>query len=202
MITYETLLAVSGVNVMAVMRPSAPTQPLTQRVVRRGMPIGGAVVDAPPDHATLLTVADPYDVIAPETSTAGDGRFGLSLAPGGATEIRIARERTIVRRPLPRIRSGLIDLGDIEWPSAIAVTLDYVGDERCALAALGPFGRSGISALDATIVLPGLRRVVVPEPGQWVITARCTGREWPVQPAMIDVPPDVDEWRAQIVVPP
>lgn len=174
-------------------------QQVRGRVVRRGRPLPNVWVDVPPDHQSYLEAADPLDVLSFAAVTDSDGRFLVTLPPRGAVELRLAHEGAVVRVPVAGQRSGRLELGDIEWPGSIAVRIVYAADERCGLAASGPLGRSGMTIVEAVILAPGLRRLMLPEPGRWVLALVCLGREVAVDPPILEVPADVPEWSAYVM---
>lgn len=170
------------------------------RVLQNGLPAAGVWVDVPGDRDAYVRAADPMDVVAPSAQTAADGRFTIALPPSGARELRIGADQAAVRVPIPPISANAtLDIGDIHLRSPIAVQVTYVGDERCALLAAGPMGHSGLTMVEAQVIGPGARRLLLPESGTWLLTVRCGGRESPVQPAAIDVPPQVAAWSAHVV---
>jgi hypothetical protein len=112
------------------------------RVVRFGVPLAGARVDVPPDPDVYGRAADPYDVgydgVPAETVTGRDGRFQIALPPGGAAEVRVTFQRVTARRPVARSGPATIDLGDIDLPAAIRVSLTCFADESCQLMVPAP----------------------------------------------------------------
>jgi hypothetical protein len=168
------------------------------RIVTQGVPAPGARISVALDVSASLTSGDPFETVVPEVTGGPDGRFELAL-PRGAVEIRATIGNQTVRRPLPVHADGMrVDLGDIDVASGITVTVAYTGDEACNLAAAGPFGRSGLSVVNATVLGVGARQFVLPEPGTWVLTATCGSHELPVEPRSLDIPARVLAWSAQV----
>jgi hypothetical protein len=139
------------------------------RVVRFGVPLAGARVDVPPDLDAYARAVDPYDVVydgvAGETVTGRDGRFEIALPPGSATEVRITFQRVTARRPVAQSGPGTIDLGDIELPAVVRLSLTYVGDEWCQLLAAGPFGGLALVTVEAKTDGPSRWRLRTLDPG-------------------------------------
>lgn len=186
-----------------LIRLTAPFR-VTGRVVRRGVPVARARVDVPPDYAAYAKSVDPFDVVSLESTTGSDGRFELALPPRGATEVRVTFGRLVARRVLPASsdtgRPDRIDVGDIELPPEIVVSVTYVGDDRCGLVAAGPLGKSGVAIVDAVTPGPGRKRLSLPEPGDWILAAKCGGREFRVEPRVLEVPENVTEWGAHVTL--
>ncbi len=175
-----------------------PTARVEGRVLQNGIPLAAASVEIPPDHMAYLQGGDPFDVVAPATVTASDGRFELALPARGGSEVLIRSDDRSARYALPAIAAGgLLSLGDLNLPTSIVVAVVYTGDERCVLRAAGPFGRSGVHVIEAEVLAPARRRLLLPEPGQWVLRADCGGQEARVQPAVMDVP-RTSAWSAHI----
>jgi hypothetical protein len=169
------------------------------RVMRNGLPLARAQVEAAPLVEVYRTAADPLDVISPPGATAADGRFVLALSPGGAAEIRVSYQGSSIRVPLPAIPNGsTLDLGDIALPAAIAVRVSHTGGERCALQAAGPLGFTRMAIVEARAAGAGVSLLLLPEPGQWVLALQCGAERLAVQPPILDVPQQVTEWSAHI----
>ena len=179
----------------------APMRRVTGRVVRGGMPVLGAQVGLAPDLARVAQAADPFDLVAPATATGSDGRFDLALPPHDGGEIRIVADGAVVRVSVP-VGGEVVQLGDVNLPAEIVVDVRYNGPEGCLLVGVGPFGRSGMSIVEAIDAGPGVRQLPLPEAGRWMLMARCGTRELPVRPAMVDVPGDVARWETGVTVAP
>ena len=181
----------------------SPVPRATGRVWQRGVPVAGALVDLAPDLATFARRADPFDAVSPGTVTGTDGRFDVSLPPGGASDVRITFDDAILRRAIPQgLKGRVIDLGDLELPAPIVVDVEYHGPEYCTLIGVGPIGRSRVSLAEATVSGPGRRRLRLPEGGRWATAARCGTRDRHVRPASIDVPVGANTWKAYLTVEP
>ncbi|MBM3777238.1 MAG: carboxypeptidase regulatory-like domain-containing protein [Acidimicrobiia bacterium] len=178
----------------------AAARRLTGQVVRQGRAVVEAVVEVVPEPGMHLRVSDPYDAIAPGTATDDEGRFEVALPASGANELRIHAGGVVARWPVPPGQAAVTDLGVLELPGRVAVSVEYRGNEGCRLLAVGPLGRTGFSTVEATVTSPGARRFDLPEPGQWFLTAACAGVERTVEPPMIDVPADRMDWSTIAVV--
>jgi hypothetical protein len=126
-----------------------------------------------------------------ETESNEEGRFTVSLAARGASELRIGDERAGVRRvPLGPAESlsGVIDIGDVELGATSLVTFVLEGNGACDILLTGPAGHTEMSVLRSSRIGPAVVQAVVPEPGRWHVTAACGGKERAVVPGSIDVP--------------
>lgn len=171
-----------------VLRSSAQ---LKGRVLRNGMPARGVRVAIVPDLAQFAAAGDLTEMRGGDTQSDEDGRFVVSLAARGSSELRIGDERAGVRRvPLGPAESlsGVIDIGDVELGATAVVTFVLEGDGSCDILLTGPAGRTGMSVLRSSRIGPALSQAVVPEPGRWHVAAVCGPRERAVVPASIDVP--------------
>jgi hypothetical protein len=161
------------------------------RVLRDGLPARGVRVAIVPDLAQFAAAGDLTEMRGGETEANEDGRFTVSLAARGSSELRIGDERAGVRRvPLGQAESlsGVIDIGDVELGGMAVVTFVLEGDGSCDILLTGPAGRTGMSVLRSSRIGPAVVQAVVPEPGRWHVTAVCGGRERAVVPGSIDVP--------------
>ena len=167
------------------------TAQLRGRVLRNGLPASGVRVVIVPDLAQFAAAADMTEIRGGETESSEDGRFTVSLAARGSSELRIGDERAGVRRvPLGPAESlsGVIEIGDVEVAATAVVTFVLEGDGSCDILLTGPAGRTGMSVLRSSRIGPALSHTVVPEPGRWHVTAVCGKRERAVLPASLDVP--------------
>jgi hypothetical protein len=161
------------------------------RVLRNGLPARGIRVVIVPDLAQFAAAGDLTEMRGGETESDEDGRFAVSLAARGASELRIGDERAGVRRvPLGPAESvsGVIDIGDVELGATSLVTFVLEGNGACDILLTGPAGRTGMAVLRSSRIGPALVQAIVPEPGRWHVTAVCGGKERAVVPASIDVP--------------
>jgi hypothetical protein len=160
------------------------------RVLRNGVPAAGVRVVIVPDLAQFAAAGDLTEMRGGDGESNEDGRFAVSLAARGSSELRIGDERAGVRRvPLGPAESlsGVIDIGDVELGALAVVTFVLEGNTACDILLTGPAGRTGMSVLRSSRLGPALSQAVVPEPGRWHVTAVCGSRERAVVPASIDV---------------
>jgi len=144
------------------------------RVVASGKPLAGVDVFSLPDPDAYARAADLTDIKGGDGRTRADGRFVVSVAPGGGGEVRVGGGNYPIRRfPLPRAPLPTVDLGDIDLGSPIAVTIVLDRDPGCDVRATGPVGRAGLQVIVATRTGPGLFSVVFPEEGTWDVQLAC-----------------------------
>jgi len=147
------------------------------RVVADGKPLAGVDVISLPDPEAYARAADLTEVKGGDSRTGPDGRFVVSLAPGGGGEVRVGGGNYPIRRfPLPRAPLSTVDLGDIDLGPPIAVTVVLDRDPGCDVRAVGPVGSVGLQVIVATRTGPGLFSVVFPEEGTWEVLLAC-GRD-------------------------
>lgn len=182
-----------GLDVEITLRP--PSQ-ATGRVIRDGVPAAGIRIATVPDMAAFATSEDVTELLGGETSTDRDGQFMVALAPRGTIELRIGDETTGVRRvalgnaeSLPR----LVDVGTIELGPLPPLTLVLEQSGGCELLLTGPMERLGLTVQSATRVGPSLYRTALPEPGSWLIAARCAGRPRALIQSIVEVPAGAGE---------
>lgn len=174
------------------------------RVLRNGLPARGVRVVIVPDLAQFATAGDLTEMRGGETESNEDGRFTVSLAARGSSELRIGDERAGVRRvPLGPAESlsGVIDIGDVELAAMAVVTFVLEGEGSCDILLTGPAGRTGMSVLRSSRIGPAVMQAVVPEPGRWHVTAVCGSRERAVVPASIDVPASARDMTVRLTWP-
>ncbi len=174
------------------------------RIVQNGNPVTGVVVRAVPALEAVVGAADTLDLLVPPASTGADGRF-LIAVPARIAELRIGDDAGPVRRvPLPPGTTGeVLELGDIALSASIGVAVSVQLPGACELVAAGPLGRTGLAVLRATRTGPTEWRLPVPEPGVWLVSGACAAAgEVALLPSTIEVPADVPEWQATLVVRP
>jgi hypothetical protein len=158
------------------------------RVLVEGKPGAGVDVIAVPDPAAYMTAEDPIDLKGGDARTGPDGRFVVTLAPGGGGELRVGGGNHPVRRvPLPRAPLPLVELGDIELGRAVVLSIALDQDPGCDLRATGPIGRAGLRIVTATRTAPGVFSIALPEEGSWEFGLLCGADERGLAPAVVRV---------------
>ncbi len=158
------------------------------RVVSGGKPLGGVDVISLPDPQAYIQAADMTDLKGGDGRTDPDGRFVVSLAPGGGGEVRVGGGSYPIRRfPLPRAPRPVVDLGEIDLGAPIDVTIVLDQDPGCEVRATGPIGRVGLQVIGGSRIAPGLFRVTFPEEGIWEINLACGRDERPLAPGEVSV---------------
>lgn len=173
------------------------------RVVRNGQPMPNVLVARVPELVDYVRSSDPLRQMSLSQLTGLDGRFDLALPPDGRGELRIGSDRAgVLRIPLAPVEQlpPVLDLGDIEVRSSIAVRVAVLGGDACQLHAVGPFGRAGLSVVQGAPAVDGSQILRLPEPGRWALTLVCGSRELYVQPPMIDVVFDLPDQRFEVTV--
>jgi hypothetical protein len=157
------------------------------RVIAGGKPLAGVDVISLPDPQAYAQAADLTDVKGGDGRTGADGRFVVSLAPGGGGgEVRVGGGSYPIRRfPLPRAPVPIVDLGDIDLGAPIEVTVVLDRDPGCDVRATGPVGRSGLQVIGGTRAGPGLFRIVFPEEGMWEVHLLCGRDEHALDPTLV-----------------
>ncbi|HEX6464062.1 MAG TPA: hypothetical protein VFZ98_06410, partial [Vicinamibacterales bacterium] len=123
-----------------------------------------------------------------DTRSGADGRFVVSMAPGGGGELRVGGGNHPIRRfPLPRAPLLMLDLGDIELGVPIEVTIVLDRDPGCDVRATGPVGRSGLQVIAGSRAAPGLFRLAFPEEGVWAVELICGRGERALTPQVITI---------------
>ena len=180
-----------------------PGRRVAGRVVRNGLPVPGVWVDVPATHEGYLAASDPMDALAPAATTGPDGRFQVVLPQRGAAELRLDDQGVVTRVPLPAVSdAATLDLGDLPLQGSISVRVTYAGDERCVLVAAGPLGHTGMTLVEAQPIAPGTRALTLPEPGRWLLELRCGRVAARAEPPLLDVPAQVREWSAHVMMAP
>jgi hypothetical protein len=135
-----------------------------------------------------------------EIVTGDGGRFELGLTHEDIGELRLRSDGAAVRRTLPRLGdSNRLDLGDIEIPPAVRLTVSPSGSDGCRinaardgcrLNAAGPLGGRAVVVVSARIVSAGQQELLLPEAGEWHLAAQCGRREKAITPRTIHLPND------------
>lgn len=181
------ITAVARGDTSITVRLESPGQ-VRGRVVSGGQPLAGVDVISLPDPQAYAQAADVTDVKGGDARTAADGRFAVSLAPGGGGEVRVGGGNHPIRRfPLPRAPIPLLDLGDIDLGAPVDVTIVLDRDPGCDIRATGPVGRSGLQVIGGTRAGPGLFRIEFPEEGMWEVQLVCGRDEHPLAPAFVSI---------------
>jgi len=158
------------------------------RVVAGGKPLSGVDVISLPDPHVYARAADLTDVKGGDARTGSDGRFVVSLAPGGGGEVRIGGGSYPIQRfPLPPTPVPVLDLGDIDLGAPIQVTIVLDRDPGCDIRATGPIGRSGLQVIGGTREGPGLFTIAFPEEGTWDVHLLCGHDEHALIPALVSI---------------
>jgi hypothetical protein len=158
------------------------------RVVAGGKPLSSVDVISVPDPLTYAQAADLTDVKGGDSRTGADGRFIVSLAPGGGGEVRIGGGSYPIRRfPLPPTPVPVVDLGDIDLGSPIQVTIVLDRDPGCDIRAIGPVGHSGLQVIAGARSGPGLFTIAFPEEGTWEVHLLCGHDEHALVPALVSI---------------
>jgi len=158
------------------------------RVVVGGKPVAAVDVISLPDPQAYAQAADLTDVKGGDARTATDGRFVVSLAPGGGGEVRVGGGSYPIRRfPLPRAPIPLVDLGDIDLGEPLEVTVVLDHDPGCDIRATGPIGRSGLQVIGGTRAGPGLFTIAFPEEGMWEVHLLCGRDEHALVPTFVSI---------------
>jgi hypothetical protein len=158
------------------------------RVMSGSKPVAGVDVISLPDPQAYAQAADLTDVKGGDGRTGVDGRFVVSLAPGGGGEVRVGGGSHPIRRfPLPRAPMSVVDLGDIDLGAAIDVSIALDRDSDCDIRATGPIGRSGLQVIGGTRAGPGLFRVRFPEEGSWEVHLSCGRDERALVPSVLPI---------------
>jgi hypothetical protein len=158
------------------------------RVASAGKPLAGVDVISLPDPEAYAQAADLTEVKGGDARTGADGRFAVSMAPGGGGELRVGGGAYPIKRfPLPRAPLPIVDLGDIELGVSIEVMILLDRDPGCEVRATGPIGRAGLQVIAGSRTAPGLFRVPFPEEGLWQVHLACGRDERALAPTAISV---------------
>lgn len=178
-----------------------PENRLRGRVVRDGRPMANVLVGLTPDLAAYAAGADPMELVTFSGLSDATGRFEVAVPPEGAGVLRVGDEATGIVRVLLGTTDRLpavLDLGDIELPPPVRLIVDVDGPAGCALGAVGPLGSSGMTIVKSQPAPDGAYLFHVPESGRWALTLTCGGREIPLVPAIVEVPPHQTEVRVRV----
>ena len=160
------------------------------RVLRDGLPAAAVRVVVVPDLAQFAAAGDITELRGGETQTDEDGRFAVTLASRGSSELRVGDEGAGVKRlqlGAAESQAGVIDVGDIALNAGVSVTFLFEGAGSCEIVLTGPAGRTGMSVVRSSRIGPAMFQAVVPEPGSWHTVAICGTRERAVLPGWIDL---------------
>lgn len=178
-----------------------PEKRVRGRVVRDGRPLPSVLVGMTPDLAAYAAGADPMELVTFSALTDAGGRFEVAVPTTGAGVLRVGDEATGIVRVVLGATDQLptaLELGDIELPPPVRLTVEVDGPAGCALSAVGPFGSSGMTIVKGQPAPDGTFRLLVPESGRWALTLTCDGREIPVTPPMVEVPRDQTDARVRV----
>jgi hypothetical protein len=162
------------------------------RVLKDGIPAVAVRVVVVPDLTQFAAAGDITELRGGETQTDDDGRFAVTLASRGSSELRIGDEGAGVKRlslGAAERQSGVIDVGDIELNVGAPVAFVFEGAGSCEILLTGPAGRTGMSVVRSSRIGPAVFQAIVPEPGRWHTVAVCGTGERAVLPAWFDLPP-------------
>ena len=158
------------------------------RVLAGGTPAAGVEVTVVPDPSALALAEDFLDLKGGDARSGVDGRFAVTLAPGGGGEVRVGGGPHPIRRlPLPSVRMPIVELGDIDLGRGITLSIALDQDPGCDLRAAGPIGRAGLRIVTATRTGPGLFSMTLPEEGSWEFGLVCGRDERALAPAVVRV---------------
>jgi hypothetical protein len=167
------------------------------RVLRRGLPVGGARIRFIPDAGAFMASADPMLYIAEETISEADGTFVLPLPPASAGFVQLVGADGVMKRIPISPGSGTQDilLGDVVLGDPRRLIVRLVEPAACNLFATGPLGMLGLAVIRASTPFGtfNMFSFELPEPGEWALSADCGGQVRPVEPTIVRVPPDGPE---------
>jgi hypothetical protein len=167
------------------------------RVLRRGLPVGGARIRFIPDAGAFMASADPLLHIAEETISEADGTFVLPLPPASAGFVQLVGTDGVMKRISISPGSGTQDilLGDVVLADPRRLIVRLVEPAACSLFATGPLGMLGLAVIRASDPYGTFSTFPfeLPEPGEWALSADCGGQVRPVEPNIVNVPPEGPE---------
>jgi hypothetical protein len=180
---------VNSVAEPVVVRLSAPPA-ASGRVLRHQLPVAGATIRFVPDPDAFRNSTDP-EALAAEAQTSGnDGRFRISLPPLlSGTLLITGPDRAVARLAMSSPgKDGEILLGDVSLPDPVTLAVRLLDPSPCELSAAGPVGSLGLSIVKAAAT-SNVHYFELPEAGEWLLNASCSGRSLPLQPQVVVVPP-------------
>lgn len=168
-----------------------PPTRATGRVVKRSLPVAGALLRFVPDADAFVASADPMDYVSREVRTADDGTFSLPLPAKHAGTVLVvlddgARARVSVSGAPTK---GDIVLGDIAIPDSVHLTVRLLDGSGCAVVALGPLGPLGLARVRAESATT-VYELDLPEAGVWSLNAECADKAYGLDPPIVVVLPD------------
>jgi hypothetical protein len=173
-----------------VVRLVAPAR-ATGRVLKRQNPLASARVRFVPSVQAFMAAGDPRGLIVPETTTALDGGFVLTLPPEIVGVIQIlGSDGTSARVPISSPTNAKeIALGDISLAERRVLAVRLLDTISCTLSAAGPLHSLGLTIVQAAAAAGGIHWFDIPEPGQWALDADCPGlSSYSLLPSIVDVP--------------
>ena len=174
------------------------------RVLKDGIPAAAVRVVVVPDLAQFAAAGDITELRGGETQTDEYGRFAVTLASRGSSELRVGGEGAGVKRlslGAAERQAGVIDVGDIELNAGASVAFVFEGAGSCEILLTGPAGRAGMSVVRGSRIGPAMFQAIVPEPGRWRTVAVCGTRERAVLPAWIDLSPSARDVTIRLTWP-
>jgi hypothetical protein len=168
-----------------------PLPRVTGRVLKRSIPVAGALVRFMPDADVFAASTDPMEHIAQEVRTRDDGTFSLALAPKHVGILQVVLdEGGRARVALPDVPTkGDIPLGDISVPDGAHLTVRLADGNGCGVVAIGPLGALGLAMMRAASVT-SVYEIELPETGTWTLAAECGNRTYAIDPPIVVVPAD------------
>jgi len=194
---------VKSLSQPVLIRLIPPTR-ATGRVLRHGLPVGGARIRFIPDAGAFMASADPMLHIAEETISEADGTFVLPLPPSSAGFVQLVGADGVMKRIPISPGSGTQDilLGDVVLADPRRLIVRLVEPAACSLFATGPLGMLGLAVIRASTAFGtfNMFSFELPEPGDWALSADCGGQVRPVEPTIVQVPPDGSESQIDVRV--
>ncbi len=180
------VLLVAGVGRASDAVPLAPAVPIRFGVSSKG---------EPPARPVWVMI----DLEAPESWRAAAALQSADVDDDAVVSLRDVLEALVFVRAVndsdvlvrPRRRPAALGTVSIAAPLVVPVSLGL--RSPCESAAEGPPGRMGAAIVNAPRTAGEERPLHVPEGGHRVGPSTCGGRDVPLGPATIEIPPDVCE---------